>query len=309
MDSVKRIFPSTIALIGLLIVAASCSDSEDDIIEVTPIPETFSIAEVAFTPTDIAESSGLMRNSNELWTINDSGSDATVYQLDTAGNILTENTFDNLNNTDWEAIYQDSGFVYIGDFGNNAGDRQDLTIYKIRTSELVDPTASPEIITYSFLDQTDFTNNPQNTPYDVEAMVVIDDLIYLFTKDWTALTTTIYTLPNISGDYVLDKIATLDTGCLITDATLSSTTSQVILVGYDSQLIPYLITVDLNGMNPALLDRKQLLEEGSQMEGIAFFDSEGQKDIFYATSETINLNLGGSTINIPGKLFRIEISR
>ena len=37
----------------------------------------------------------------------------------------------NFPNKDWESDYQRWRKFYIGDFGNNAGNRKDLAIYKI----------------------------------------------------------------------------------------------------------------------------------------------------------------------------------
>ena len=36
----------------------------------------------------------------------------------------------NIKNTDWEEISQDKDFIYIGDIGNNSGNRDDLKIYR-----------------------------------------------------------------------------------------------------------------------------------------------------------------------------------
>ena len=80
-------------------------------------------------------------------------------------------------NTDWEDITQDENHLYIGDFGNNLGDRRDLRIYILNKSDLLpssDTIPVAGIISYSYENQTDFTPAANlTTPWDCEAFVVI----------------------------------------------------------------------------------------------------------------------------------------
>ena len=79
----------------------------------------------------IKESSGLSLMNGRLYTFNDSGNTPELFELDKkTGNIINTLKIDG-KNKDWEALTNDGTDFYIGDFGNNAGTRKDLEIYKI----------------------------------------------------------------------------------------------------------------------------------------------------------------------------------
>ena len=119
-----------------------------------------------------------------IWMINDSEGNPYLYALDTATvKIVKRVRLADAENVDWEEIAQDESFVYVGDFGNNDGSRKDLRIYKISKSDLDDTLAVPEIIQFSYPDQTDFTPAPYDTPFDCEAMISAGDTLQLFTKE------------------------------------------------------------------------------------------------------------------------------
>ncbi len=81
---------------------------------------------------DIAETSGLVFFDNRLITHNDSGGMNALYEINTGtGNISRTVTIQNATNVDWEDICTDNDYIYIGDFGNNNGNRTNLKIYKV----------------------------------------------------------------------------------------------------------------------------------------------------------------------------------
>ncbi len=94
------------------------------------------ISTVGTLPEQIAETSGLIYYNGRLITHNDSGGNPELYELDpeTLG-ITRVVQITNAENRDWEDIAQDEQFIYIGDFGNNSGSRQDLVVYKVPKSE------------------------------------------------------------------------------------------------------------------------------------------------------------------------------
>ena len=96
----------------------------------------------SYTPTvklnkisdTLVESSGLQWTGNALWSFGDEGN-AAIYRLDTmTGFILQKVTLGAATNVDWEDIAFDGTDLYIGDFGNNFGGRNDLKIYKFSFS-------------------------------------------------------------------------------------------------------------------------------------------------------------------------------
>lgn len=96
---------------------------------------------------EIEESSGVAVSRcqpNVLWTHNDSGDDAYIFAINTAGDSLGTWRVPNAENNDWEdiAAFKDSGgkcFIYIGDTGDNKGKRPEHAIYRVK-----EPTVTPE---------------------------------------------------------------------------------------------------------------------------------------------------------------------
>lgn len=89
---------------------------------------------------EIKESSGLVASKcveNVFWTHNDSGDDAFIFAIDSKGKKLATYKVSNAVNTDWEdiaALKDKNGecFLYIGNFGNNARERGEHTIFRVK---------------------------------------------------------------------------------------------------------------------------------------------------------------------------------
>lgn len=88
---------------------------------------------------DITESSGIAASKcqdNVLWTHNDSGDDAFVFAMNSAGENLGKWKVPNAQNVDWEdiATYKDKSgkcFIYIGEIGDNKAKRPEHSIFRI----------------------------------------------------------------------------------------------------------------------------------------------------------------------------------
>jgi hypothetical protein len=135
-------------------------------------------------PDRIKESSGLVHFENAIWTHNDSGDGPCLYQLDIDNQKLTKTVLlENAKSKDWEELAQDETSLYVGDFGNNGGHRQDLVIYKVPKNELTKDTVSNfEVIEFRYPDQERFDRGAYQHNFDCEAMIVSEDSIYLFSK-------------------------------------------------------------------------------------------------------------------------------
>ncbi len=185
-------------------------------------------------PNEIKETSGLIKVDNQLWTHNDSGDKAKLYQIDEeSGNITKSVTITNATNKDWEDITYDDTYVYIGDFGNNNGNRKDLKIYKILRSDLKTETSiRAETINFSYSDQTTF--NDKN--FDCEAMVAYQDKLYLFSKNWQNKKTRLYALENSKGTHIANYKNTFDINGLVTGATINKELNILLLSTYSKTL-------------------------------------------------------------------------
>ncbi len=197
-------------------------------------PDTYYVPTlVALLPESMTEASGLAFVNGQLWAQQDGGDLPQLYHLDTLNGALLQTTpLPLLENQDWEDLAEDDMHLYIGDFGNNAGNRTDLRIYKINKNDLLTGSAAAEVIQFAFSDQTDFTPGSNATNHDCEAFVVLGDSLHLFTKRWLDNRTHRYTLPNSPGNHVAQLKDSLDVGMLVTAADVS-TNGMVLLLGYD----------------------------------------------------------------------------
>ena len=252
----------------------------------------------------LVENSGLITFDNLLWTHNDDH-DTTIYGIDSIGKIQKKIKLENVINTDWEAISQDSNYIYIGDFGNNLfGNRKDLHILRIEKKSFLINKPVIDTISFSYSNQTDFSIKKGNTTnFDCEAFVVSQDSIYLFTKQWSQNKTAIYTLAKKPGTYLAQYKETLDVEGLATDATLTPK-NEIVICGYTKmfQTFIYLIS-DLNNFEFSLANKRrfQLSLNYHQIEGIATFDGK----LFYLTNESF---IRKPIINTPPQIHSIDLS-
>lgn len=176
-------------------------------------------------PDTLNESSGLeLTNTNSIWSHNDSDDSARIYNFDTLGNLLRVVNFIGVSAIDFEDIAQDeNGNFYIGDFGNNDNDRDDLCIYKIpNPNTLLSDSIIPEIIHFSYPDQFLFPPDTTYQNFDCEAMFHFNNSLYLFSKNHgTSTYCRMYQLPDISGSYVAQLVDSFDTQGWITSADIS----------------------------------------------------------------------------------------
>lgn len=281
------------------------------IFSLNSISQEFSLIEKYELPTDINETSGLLFFNGKLITHNDSGDNAKLYEIDTiSGSISRTIAITNANNIDWEDISQDDTHIYIADIGNNNGNRNDLKIYKILKSDYISSTnITAEVISFSYDDQSDFTSQPNNTNFDAEAITIYQGKILIFTKNWIDFKTNVYVVPTIVGNYSAEKVSSYDSQGLITGVSYNAGTDGFLFCGYNNTLTPFLIYVDHNrpssldvfGGNPTRIDLVGdiFLEQGSQIEGITFFEDSK----YYISREFFSTNIGAVNFEFPQKLY------
>ncbi len=192
-------------------------------------------------PDVLDEASGLMYYDGLLWTINDSGGENKIYGFDFTGKMQREIEIKNAQNVDWEEITQDEKYIYVGDFGNNNGNRKNLRIYKVKKKDLnkKDNKVKAEVIEFAYANQNDFQFTIRETAFDCEAMVPLNDELYLFTKNWKDQTTSVYKIPKREGKYRLSPIDTFNVIGLVTGADISPDKKSLVLLGY-KDFIPFL---------------------------------------------------------------------
>ncbi len=255
------------------------------------------------------ENSGLVYKNGWLWTHVDD-TDPNVYAVDTlTGNTLRGVTLPGLVNRDWEDIDADSNYVYVGDIGNNSGNRTDLAIYRIPLGALDSPATAAlviDTIRFTYSDQTSFTPAYNATRFDAEAFFVLHDTIHLFSKDWVLKHTRHYRIPAQPGQQVAMLYDSLDAGGLITAAAMDEN-GVIALLGYDNQVPAPCFLWMLNDYPSTDFFRgnKRKFSIGSavllgQTEGITF-RSAGYG---YISNERFIQSI----INVPPRLYRFDLS-
>lgn len=220
-----------IAVVIILMSLFSCNDKK-----------TSSIIQIVDLPKELKEISGIAYSNNLIYTIEDSGNKNEVVVIDSSGTIKRTITINNVNNIDWEDVTLDNtGNLYIGDFGNNDNTRKDLAIYKINKldlrSEKVDASYK---ISFDYPEQTEFPPKKKDLMFDVEAFFEYHNYFYLFTKNRSRDfdgTSYIYKIPNIAGHHHAQLIKTIITctdyqTCAITSAAISPNGSKFVLLSH-----------------------------------------------------------------------------
>ena len=230
---------------------------------------------------DKNEISGIEYTSGSkwLWTIEDSGNKNKIYGLGKDGKTEHAITIKNAKNVDWEDITSDKeGNLYIGDFGNNDNDREDLVIYKVNKKDLEKKEADAAYkISFYYPEQDKFPPKKSKRFYDVEAFFELEGNFYLFTKNRSARfdgSFNVYKVPNAKGNHKAELLATLNScdvyrKCAITAADVSPDgTTAVLLSGDKIWLIEGFAE---KGFTQDMLQEYKI-DHYSQKEGICFKD-------------------------------------
>lgn len=273
--------------------------------QITNFKEKFNL------PDETKETSGLLFFDSKIITHNDSGNQPNLYEIDSlSGNLLRTVNVHNATNIDWEDITEDENHIYIADIGNNNGNRTDLKIYKILKSDFKNSTSvSADIISFSYEDQTNFDSKPNGSNFDAESIVIYNNSILIFTKNWNDLKTNVYKTPLITGNYLAKKVSSANVDGLITGGVYND--DRFFLTGYDTTLTPFLIYISPNrkpgediffsGLNKISLENE--LGQGSQLEGITNIGFTGN---YYISREHFTTTINGNQYDFTQKLYEFQ---
>jgi len=253
-------------------------------------------------PEEIAENSGMISFQGLNWFLNDSGGKPELYGYDIAKmQIMRKIIVKNATNHDWEALTADDHYIYIGDFGNNLGNRKDLMIYRIDKQSV--PTVGNVSVVYdsimfNYSDQSNFTASDQNHDYDCEAFIVVDDSCYLFSKNWKSQNTKVYIFPAFPGSYSPDVADSFNVDGLITDACINIEKTNLVLLGYKNYQPFFWVIFDFKD-NDFFSGNKRRID----MPAIILFQTES---VNFSDENTILLS-SEKTIVTANRLFKINI--
>jgi len=299
-------FRLSFTAIALLIVG--CGVSKKSVIGIGQKSLLQSFEIIADLDLEITETSGLESYNGYLITHNDSDAAPMIYFLDTSGTILSQVKFDQLKNTDWEDIAKSDTHLFIADIGNNYGYRKDLVIYKIALEDIKNASAQSELIELEYSAQNVFEKRNQKHSFDGEAIVYAKDQLYLFSKDWSRFSTDVYLLNQQKGKQNLVSNQNIPVNGLVTGATFNGK-SRIVLCGYNSGLQPFVAVLKLNeDRKLELIERIDLpIKNGAQIEAITYFETIGNQEIYYLTSEAVNIKLGEDEATTNGQLYKMSL--
>jgi len=264
----------------------------------------------------VGSNSGIEWIDGNIFTFGDGGNPNAFYKIDTiTGDIIQSITVVNYGNQDWEDMTADTGFIYIGDFGNNFGTRTDLKILKIKKSQFITNsnavvTVTAQAINFSYYDQSSLASN-NNTNFDCESIISVGDSLYIFTKDRGDLKTRVYKLPKTPGTYTLSPYLNFNCNGKITGADYNPISKEVVLIGYMSSNMNSFIWYlnDFQGTN-FFSGNKRRVELGNtnyawQTEGIAFYNETSVHRIFI--SNEVNGKTAGIYYSDINKIVGVKV--
>ncbi|NJK86032.1 MAG: hypothetical protein HC906_08805 [Bacteroidales bacterium] len=134
------------------------------------------------------------------------------------------------------------------------------------------------MIHYSYEGQVDFTPAVFASSFDGEALTATNDTVYVFSKDWLNLHSSVYSIPAKPGTYTAKKIRQIKSEGLVTGADVKNDT--LVLCGYNL-FNPFLLIIP-DEKKPEIAIRLELQDlSGVQIEGVAIVN----KHEFLITNE------------------------
>ncbi|MDN3204809.1 hypothetical protein [Algoriphagus sediminis] len=197
-------------------------------------PTSLTYKKIADLGASQAENSGLAYFDGRLFSINDGGNSSEVFEINPkSGEVIRSITLANVSNIDWEDLAQSDSHLFIGDFGNNNGTRQDLRILSVPWEEiLIKDETQAEVLPFKYENQSDFSGQNPNHDFDCEAFIYENGQFRLFTKNKSNRETYHYILEENSTNGVAIKIGSIDTKGQVTGASLNDQ-NELILIGYN----------------------------------------------------------------------------
>jgi hypothetical protein len=137
-----------------------------------------------FTVPELGEASGLAigrRSPGVLWLHNDSQNDAVLFAIDTAGAVRGRVRVP-LELRDWEDVSAAKcpagNCLFIADIGDNGLERRQVQVLRVPEPSVTDTqTATPDRFAVVYPDG----------PHNAEALFVVEDDVFIVTKDGTGL--------------------------------------------------------------------------------------------------------------------------
>lgn len=265
--------------------------------------ESKSLKLIAELNVKVKETSGLALIGDIIVTHNDKGRSNQLMLLDAQnGKILQTIDVNNAQNNDWEDLAKSDEFLFIGDMGNNEGERKNLSIQLIPLKDIsknITQVNAIESISFYYPEQHEYDVSKKHN-FDCEAILFYNQQIYLFTKNRLDDKTNLYVLPAKPGKYAAKFIASFEAGGRITGADISPDGKIIALLGYNKKSDCFLWAFENFEGDNLFSGKSQKYVLGQyaqlgQMEGLVFKDN----NTVYISSEEI--------ANVHARLYEFKL--
>lgn len=262
---------------------------------------------IADLPKKVKETSGLALVEGVLYTHNDRGNTNHLFSVDRdSGNVTAVIELSNGVNVDWEDLALSDSHLFVGDMGNNDGDRKDLSIYRIPNTSLNGSgnraVQHDGVIRFHYPEQSIFIMDDHN--FDCEAMIYRGDHLYLFTKHRADDRTNLYRIPAepSEDEYSAELLSSFPAGGRITGADIRSDGRMVVLCGYNKSDDVFLWVLSDFENDQFFSGKKRRISLGTfsaigQVEALTFHSNNA----LYITSEKVKKH------NLPARLYSLTL--
>ncbi|WP_010136610.1 hypothetical protein [Ochrovirga pacifica] len=272
--------------------------------------QTVQVVQKIDLPKKVNETSGIVYvpKENRIITFNDSGGKPELYLISTqSGKLKKTVKVSNADNVDWESITQDDTYIYVGDTGNNNGNRTDLIIYKVLLKDVLEKEkVKADKIRFSYEDQINFKKQRHTSNFDCEAITVYQNQLLLFTKNWGDFRTNVYKIPTTEGTYTAHKQKSFKIDCMLTSIAYHPQNKTFIGTAYHKDYQSYLIQINefqwlQNQFTKIPL--QPVLGPANQTEAIAWID---KKQVFISR-EASKVKQDGKKYHRKQKLIQLTL--
>lgn len=223
----------------------------------------------------VPELSGLvasLKRPGIYWAHGDSGQTPFLYPLTAEGRSAGDPVrVTGVRAVDWEDVaLAPDGTLYVGDIGNNKGDRRDLAILALaEPGQGASQAAASRVLRFRYPDQKSF---PQ-VVFDAEALAFVGGRLLIFTKRIDDRSVCYAVKPDVEGEQAAERLVELGGTGMVTGAAVSPSGRQLALLAYGRVSI-----VQLDNGRPAgrvsKTIRLELPREHAQTEAVAW-DARG----------------------------------
>lgn len=259
---INRVFSYGLGLLGMVSLSLSATG------------QAIFPTELAVLPSGLDGTSGLeFVSATSLWTHNDNGSGAFLYEIDQQGSLLRTLEITNAAAVDFEDMAQDNvGNLYVGDFGNKLNNRTDLKIYRIPSpDQITGTTVQADVIEFILPDQSEFPPPKGEENFDIESMFHFNGSLYLFTRNrGLSRQCKVYKLPDSPGQHSATLMGSFSMNTQISGADISPDGKTMVLLSSKTLWIFY----DFIGNAFFSGGHTTLDMPFTQKEGVVFSDNE-----------------------------------